>query len=400
MVQHRQAGRGGEPAWNGSRVTSPAITRTLLPGGDDYQNLWINPNNGNIILIVSDQGAIVTVNGGASWSSWYNQPTAQLYHAIADNSFPYRVCAGQQESGSVCISTRGNDGAITFRDWHPVGVIEYGYVAPDPLDPDVIYGGGRTEVSKFHWSTGEVQNVTPIPVRNLKYRANRTEPLMFSPVDPHILYYATNFLFKTTDGGNSWQTISPDLTRENPGVPASVGTLFNKGADKQRGVIYALAPSFKTVNTLWAGTDDGLLWITRDAGKNWTEHHAQGTHGVEQGHADFGFALRRADRLRLGEPLPRQRHASLHLSHARWRQDLEADHRRPARIRPRRYGARRSGPQGPAIRGHGKRRVGFVRRRRPLAVAATESAAHFHARSLDSRQRSDRGHARPRLLDS
>ncbi|HYM79671.1 MAG TPA: glycoside hydrolase [Candidatus Dormibacteraeota bacterium] len=240
------------------------------PGGDDYQNLWINPNNGNIILLVSDQGAIVTVNAGASWSSWYNQPTAQLYHAIADHAFPYHVCAGQQESGSVCISTRGNDGEITFRDWHPVGVIEYGYVAPDPLDPDVIYGGGRTEVSKYRRSTGELQNVTPIPLRSPKYRANRTEPLMFSPVDPHVLYYAANVLFKTTDGGNSWQIISPDLTRENPGLPASVGTLVNKGMEKQRGVIYALAPSFKTLTTLWAGTDDGLVWITRDAGKNWT----------------------------------------------------------------------------------------------------------------------------------
>ena len=252
----------GGKTWSGFRGA---------PGGDDYQNLWINPNNGNIILLVSDQGALVTVNGGASWSSWYNQPTAQLYHAIADNSFPYRVCAGQQESGSVCISTRGNDGAVTFREWHPVGVIEYGYVAPDPLNPDLVYGGGRTEVSRFHWSTGQVQNVTPIPLRNPKFRANRTEPLMFSPVDPHILYYATNVLFKTTDGGNTWETISKDLTRESPGIPASVGTLANKGVEKQRGVIYALAPSFKSQGTLWAGTDDGLLWITNDAGKNWTD---------------------------------------------------------------------------------------------------------------------------------
>jgi hypothetical protein len=152
-----------------------------------------------------------------------------------------------------------------------VGVIEYGYVAPDPLDADVIYGGGRTEVSKFHFSTGQVQNVTPIPLRNPKYRTNRTEPLMFSPVDAHVLYFASNVLFKTTDGGNSWQAISPDLTRETPGVPASVGTLVPKGADKQRGVIYALAPSFRTVDTLWAGTDDGQLWITRDGGKNWAD---------------------------------------------------------------------------------------------------------------------------------
>jgi len=251
----------GGKTWSGFRGA---------PGGDDYQNLWINPNNGNIILLVSDQGALVTVNGGESWSSWYNQPTAQLYHAIADNSFPYRVCAGQQESGSVCISSRGNDGAVTYREWHPVGVIEYGYVAPDPLDPDLIYGGGRNQVSKYHWSTGQVQDVTPIPLRSPKFRSNRTEPLMFSPVDPHTLYFASNVLFKTTDGGNNWTAISSDLTRENPGAPASVGTLMPKGADKQRGVIYALAPSFKELNTLWAGTDDGLIWMTRD-GKNWTD---------------------------------------------------------------------------------------------------------------------------------
>lgn len=241
------------------------------PGGDDYQNLWINPNDPNIILLVSDQGALVTVNGGASWSSWYNQPTAQIYHVSTTPTFPYRVCGGQQESGSVCISSRGNDGVITFREWHPVGVIEYGYVAPDPLDPDIIYGGGRNEVSKFHWSTGQVQNITPIPVRNAKYRTDRTEPTMFSPVDPHTLYYAANVLFKTTDGGNSWQTISGDLTRENPGVPESAGKLAPKDADKKRGVIYALAPSSNNINTLWAGTDDGLIWLTRDGGREWKQ---------------------------------------------------------------------------------------------------------------------------------
>ncbi len=241
------------------------------PGGDDYQNLWINPNDPNIILVVSDQGAIVTVNGGQTWSSWYNQPTAQLYHVGISDIFPYRICAGQQESGSVCILSRGNDGEVTYRDWHPVAAIEYGYVAPDPLDPDIIYGGGRSEVSKYHWSTGQVQNVTPIPLRSAKYRTDRTEPTLFSPIDPHTLYFSSNVLFKTTDGGDSWQTISPDLTRENPGVPPSIGALITQNPDaaKQRGVIYALAPSFENINTLWAGTDDGLIWSTRDGGKNW-----------------------------------------------------------------------------------------------------------------------------------
>jgi len=282
------------------------------PGGDDYQNLWINPNDPNIILLVSDQGAIVTVNGGQTWGSWYNQPTAQLYHVGVTNTFPYRVCAGQQESGSVCILSRGNDGEITFRDWHPVATIEYGYVAPDPLDPDIIYGGGRSEVSKYHWSTGQVQNVTPIPVRSEKYRTDRTEPTLFSPIDPHTLYFASNILFKTTDGGQTWQAISPDLTRESPGVPASIGALAAKNPDagKQRGVIYALAPSFKNLNTLWAGTDDGLIWITRDGGKNWTNITPPGLTAwskvtqIEASHFDDQSAYASVSRFRIDDLHP------------------------------------------------------------------------------------------------
>ena len=184
------------------------------------------------------------------------------------NSFPYKVCGAQQESGSVCISSRGNDGEITFRDWHPVGVIEYGYVAPDPLDADIVYGAGRTEVSRFHWSTGQVENVTPIPVRG-KYRVDRTEPLMFSPVDSHLLYYAANVLFETKDGGRTWQAISGDLTREKAGMPASVGDqdALNSKAEQQRGAIY-IGPSFPGCEYDRRGQMTGL-WVTRDGGKNW-----------------------------------------------------------------------------------------------------------------------------------
>jgi photosystem II stability/assembly factor-like uncharacterized protein len=244
------------------------------PGGDDYQNLWINPNNPDIILLVGDQGALVSVNRGRTWSSWYNQPTAQLYHAIADNAFPYRVCGAQQESGSVCVASRGNDGVGTFREWHPVGVIEYGYVAPDPRDPDIVYGAGRGQVSKWHRSTGQVEIVTPGPAAGgERYRADRTAPIAFSPIDPHVLFYAANVVFKTMDGGHSWQTISKDLTRPHPGIPASLGSMAAKdpGADKQRGVVYALAPSFHNIDTIWAGTDEGLIWITSDGGKNWKD---------------------------------------------------------------------------------------------------------------------------------
>ena len=239
------------------------------PGGDDYQNLWINPLDAHIIALVGDQGALITQNGGETWSTWYNQPTAQLYHVGVAPTFPYRVCAGQQESGSVCIASRGNDGEITDREWHPVGAIEYGYVAPDPLDPDVIYGAGRNEVSRYHWSTGQVQNVTPIPVRGPEVRVDRTLPLLFSPLDPHTLYYAANSLYRSSDGGANWQTISPDLAREAGAVPASVGALHPKGAEQQRGVIYALGLSPLNRGTLWAGTDDGFVWVTADGGGQW-----------------------------------------------------------------------------------------------------------------------------------
>ncbi len=241
------------------------------PGGDDYQNLWINPLHPEIILLVSDQGALVSVNRGESWSSWYNQPTAQLYHVAVTNTFPYQVCAGQQESGSVCTSSRSNDGSITFRDWHPAAVIEYGYVAPDPLHPEIIYGAGRTEVSKYNMLTGQVQNVTPLPTHNPDIRADRTEPIMFSPVDPHLLFTATSVLFQTSDYGNTWQKISPDLSREHSGQPASLAALPEKDQAKRRGVIYALAPSFKSVDGLWAGTDDGLVWATHDHGAHWKD---------------------------------------------------------------------------------------------------------------------------------
>lgn len=253
------------------RSTDGGKTWTSLrgaPGGDDYQNLWINPNNPNIILLVSDQGALVSVNRGESWSSWYNQPTAQLYHVAVTHTFPYRVCAGQQESGSVCISSRGNDGEITFRDWHPAGIIEYGYAAPDPLHPEIVYGAGRTEVSRYNTVTGQVQNVTPLPLRD-GARADRTEPILFSPVNPHLLYYAANVLYATEDGGQSWRAISPDLTREHAGKPASLPDLSEKEQAKRRGAIYSVAASYRSVDTLWAGTDDGLIWTTRDGGKNW-----------------------------------------------------------------------------------------------------------------------------------
>jgi photosystem II stability/assembly factor-like uncharacterized protein len=238
------------------------------PGGDDYQRIWISTENPQIIALSSDQGAVISVNGGATWSSWYNQPTAQFYHVTADNRFPYWVYGAQQESGSVATLSRSDYGEITFRDWHLIGIFEYGYIAVDPLDPNVLYGDWLTRTKQ---DIGEYAKVTPEAIRRGEYRYARTLPVVFSPLESRTLYFAANKLFKTTDAGNRWEIISPDLTRESYEIPANLGIFAASDPEKgkHRGVIYSVAPSFKEANTIWAGTDDGLIHITRDGGKSW-----------------------------------------------------------------------------------------------------------------------------------
>jgi photosystem II stability/assembly factor-like uncharacterized protein len=279
------------------------------PGGDDYQNVWINPNNPDVIMLGSDQGAVITVNGGKSWSSWYNQPTAQLYHVNADNAFPYRLCSGQQESGSACVASRGNDGEITFREWHPVSAEEYGYVTPDPLDPDIVYGG---KLSRYDRRTGQAQNIMPKPFRTADFRVVRTQPVIFSPVDPHLLYFSANTLWKTKDGGRNWDQISPDLTRKTYDVPETVGKYRSQPTAQptQRGVIYAVAPSPLDVNLIWAGTDDGLIHRTTDGGANWSEVTPkqlkpwQKISILDAGHFDKDTAYAAVNTLRLDDLRP------------------------------------------------------------------------------------------------
>jgi photosystem II stability/assembly factor-like uncharacterized protein len=256
------------------RSTDAGQTFTAIkgaPGGDDYHTIWINPNNPNIIALALDQGATVSVNYGRTWSSWYNQPTAQFYHVITDNQIPYNVYGGQQESGSVGISSRGNDGAITFREWHPVGGEEYAYIAPDPLNSNFVYGGGRGEVSRYNRATGVVEHLPLRPPAGVTYRNLRTVPLIFSEVDPHVMYIGVQMVVKSADGGHSWEPISPDLSRETYELPPSVAAYPDaaKQQGTRRGVVYSIAPSRMGTETIWAGTDDGLIHVTRDGGKTW-----------------------------------------------------------------------------------------------------------------------------------
>jgi photosystem II stability/assembly factor-like uncharacterized protein len=247
------------------------------PGGDDYQNGWINPNDPNIILLVADQGAVVSLNGGESWSSWYNQPTAQLYHVNTDNDFPYRVCSGQQESGSACVSSRGNDGQITFREWHPVAVEEYGYAVPDPRNPDIVYGG---KISRYDRRTTQGQNISPTPggrggapapPGTPSYRTVRTLPVAFSPVDQRTLFFANNYLWKTVDGGVTWKRLGDDPTRKTYDLPGNIGKYADPSLVIQRGVIYSIAPSYVDVNRIWIGTDDGVIKTSVDGGISWKD---------------------------------------------------------------------------------------------------------------------------------
>ncbi|MEQ1933085.1 MAG: glycoside hydrolase, partial [Fimbriimonadaceae bacterium] len=273
------------------------------PGGDDYHRIWINPNNPDIILTAADQGAAVSLNGGETWSSWYNQSTAQLYHVAADNLFPYSLYGGQQESGSAMVSSRGNDGQLTFREWHPAGGDEYAYLAPDPLNGRYVYGG---RVNRYDKVTGEILNLRPTAA----HRTLRTAPLVFSQADPKQLFFGGNILFRTSDGGKTWDTLSPDLSRKTWEVPASVGKFSKPDLVTRRGVIYTVAPSPKDANVIWCGTDDGLLWTTKDAGKNW-ENVTQNmltpwskVSLMDAGHFDTATAYAAINRIRLDDQKP------------------------------------------------------------------------------------------------
>jgi photosystem II stability/assembly factor-like uncharacterized protein len=282
------------------------------PGGDDYQKIWINPNDPRILLVVSDQGGVVSANRGASWSNWYTQPTAAMYHVTTDNAFPYRVCSGQQDSGSACVASRSMDGEITFHDWHPANIQEYGVAAPDPKDPDLVYGSARTNVSLYNRRTGQTTQVGP----SAEQRAGgfgrnvRTMPIAWSPIDQSTLFYASDVVWKSTDRAHSWTRISPDLARQTWQVPATAGKYASTVQPAPLGSITALALSPLDINVIWAGTDDGNIQVTMDGGAAWSNVTPPAIKpwtrifNMDAGHFDKATAYAAANTLRIDDLNP------------------------------------------------------------------------------------------------
>ncbi len=265
------------------------------PGGDDYHSVWIDPTNSQRIMLGTDQGATISLNGGESWSLWYNQPTGEFYRVATDHRFPYWVFGPQQDSGTAGIASRGNNGQITERDWFPVGPGESGYTIPDPLDPDVVYNAGPGgSVVRLSKTTGQARDISPAPVSfGSKYRFNWTIPMAFSPQDPHLLYLGTQFLMKTNNAGTSWEAVSEDLTRVRPD---------EKDSKQARGTILTIAPSEVKDGVIWVGTDDGNIQLTKDAGKSWQNVTPTGVSEwstvsiVEASHFDAGTAYAAVNR--------------------------------------------------------------------------------------------------------
>ncbi|MGE0640543.1 MAG: WD40/YVTN/BNR-like repeat-containing protein [Thermoanaerobaculia bacterium] len=250
------------------------------PGGDDYHDVWIDPTDSRRMITGADQGAVVSLDGAATWSSWYNQPTGQLYRVSVDDQFPYRIYAGQQDSGTVSIASRSDFGQITFRDWYPVGADERDGDVPDPANPDIVYGaglGGR--ITKWNRRTAQSQNVAPWPVASYgnrpgtsRYRYDWITPLAISPRPPHAIYTAAQLLFRSLDGGQSWQPVSPDLTGADPAAKGCDGDLpVERATACGWGTIFAIAPSPAVDGTIWVGTTNGRVQVTRDDAKSWTD---------------------------------------------------------------------------------------------------------------------------------
>jgi len=281
------------------------------PGGDDYHQLWINPTDPKRMVLSSDQGTVVSVDGARTWSTWYNQPTAQIYHVAADTRFPYWLYGAQQDSGGVGVSTWSRMGVLSFRNWEPTCLAgESNTVIPDPKDGNILYGAGAGRCDQALNLPASLGGQLPPSDPDDPNRKTWTLPEVFSTVD-EALYYSNQFVFRSRDRGRTWEKISPDLARVHPDLPPGLDPLTAKDIDEvmtdRFGVVYALGPSPLSATTVWAGTDDGLIYVTRDDGKTWSNVTPAAMTSwskvsqVEAGHFDVATAYASVDRHRLAD---------------------------------------------------------------------------------------------------
>ena len=291
------------------------------PGGDDYHQLWIDPKNSSSMVLGTDQGTSVSLDRGQTWSSWYNQPTAQLYHVTTDKQFPYVVYGAQQDTGSAAVLSRTDHGRITPRDWFPAGGSESGYMVIDPDDSNIVYlSSAYGGVSRFNRRTGFSQDVTPWPVQTFdseinrrKYRAPWAPVLEASAAEPSALYFGTQYVMKTVDGGLHWETVSGDLTGgdKDSRKPTAQGAPALEDAKRQGyGVVSTIAPSPLKAKLIWAGSDTGLIHLTQDGGKTWNDVTPPGLSAwsavslIEASHFDAAEAYAAVTRSRLDDQAP------------------------------------------------------------------------------------------------
>ena len=284
------------------------------PGGDDYHQIWVNPHDPNRMVLSSDQGTVVSVDGAKSWSTWYNQPTAEIYHVAADNRFPYWLYGAQQDSGGVGVSTWSREGVLSFRNWEPTCLAgESDTVLPDPKDGNILYGAGAGRCDQTLNIPASLGGQLPAADQQNPNRKTWTLPQVFSEAD-EALYYANQFVMRTRDRGRTWLKISPDLSRMNPALPANLDPVTSKDVDQPMtsrfGVVYTIGPSPLSATTVWVGTDDGLIHVTSDDGKNWTDVTPAAMTAwskvsqIDAGHFDVETAYASVDRHRLADNKP------------------------------------------------------------------------------------------------
>ncbi len=288
------------------------------PGGDDYHQIWVDSKNPSHLALGVDQGATISLDRGKTWTTWYNQPTAQLYHVTTDHSFPYNIYGAQQDSGSIAIHSRSDHGHLDTRDWFLPGGSESGYIAIDPKDENVVYlSGTYGDVQRFDRRTSFSQNITPwplggfsLPINKRKYRDPWTPVLVFSQADKTSLYLGTQYVMKTSDGGLHWQQISPDLTGAVSNASDAGAATVDNAQARGYGVVYSIAPSPLNAQLIWAGTDTGRIHVTTDAGKTWRDITPTGLSAwsrislIEASHFDPATAYAAVDRSRLDDRKP------------------------------------------------------------------------------------------------